>query len=88
MKKVLVGYTGFVGSNLAESTSFDAYYNTKNIEEAFGTNPDLLVYAGIRAEKFLANQFPLKAKACIEIEKDIIQKITPKKIIIIYKITF
>ena len=28
----LVGYTGFVGSNLVASHSFDGYYNSKNIE--------------------------------------------------------
>ena len=50
MKKALVGYTGFVGSNIYAATDFDAVYNSKNIEESFGTNPDLLVYAGLRAE--------------------------------------
>ena len=44
--KALVGYTGFVGSNIYTSGEFDAVYNSKNIEEAFGTKPDLLVYAG------------------------------------------
>ena len=50
---VLVGYTGFVGSNIyaAAGDRIDAVYNSKNIEKAFGTNPDLLIYAGLRAEK-------------------------------------
>ena len=56
--KALVGYTGFVGSNINAKGDFDALYNSKNIEEAFGTSPDLLVYAGLRAEKYLANNFP------------------------------
>lgn len=43
----LVGYTGFVGSNLAESHSFDGLYHSKNIEQAYGTKPELLVYAGV-----------------------------------------
>lgn len=30
----LVGYTGFVGSNLYEADRFDAIYNSKNIREA------------------------------------------------------
>ena len=46
----IVGYTGFVGSNLYTPERFRAAYNTKNIETAFGTGPDLLVYAGVRAE--------------------------------------
>ena len=58
--KALVGYTGFVGSNIYASGDFDAVYNSKNIEDAYGTNPDLLVYAGLRAEKYLANNDPKK----------------------------
>ena len=46
----IVGYTGFVGSNLCLSTQFDRKYNTKNIQEAFFTKPEILVYAGLRAE--------------------------------------
>ena len=56
----LVGYTGFVGSNIYASGEFDSVYNSKNIESAVGTGPDLLVYAGVRAEKFLANNAPEK----------------------------
>lgn len=32
----LVGYTGFVGSNLYAKGTFDRVYNSKNIEEAYG----------------------------------------------------
>ena len=56
----LVGYTGFVGSNLYENGDFDCVYNSKNIAESFGTNPDLLVYSGVSAEMYLANNFPEK----------------------------
>lgn len=79
----LVGYTGFVGSNLANSFKFDNVYNSKNIEEAFGTNPDLLVYSGVRAEKFLANSNPEKDLEMIENAFDNIKKINPKKIVLI-----
>ena len=60
MKTALVGYTGFVGSNLLKSHKFDGLYNSKNIQDAFGTCPDLLIYSGIRAEKFVANKYPEK----------------------------
>ena len=58
----LVGYTGFVGSNIyaAAGNGIDAVYNSKNIEKAYGTNPDLLIYAGLRAEKYLAGHAPEK----------------------------
>jgi len=83
MKTAIVGYTGFVGSNLCNSTEFDAYYNSRNIEEAFGTNPDLLIYSGVRAEMFLANKFPEKDLEIINNAISNIQKINPKRIVLI-----
>ena len=41
MREILVGHTGFVGSNLNREHKFDMVFNSKNIEEAYGTNPDL-----------------------------------------------
>lgn len=79
----LVGYTGFVGSNLYQKGAFDAVYNSKNIEEAFGTEPDLLVYAGLRAEKYLANNAPEKDRELIEQAEQNIDKIAPKKVVLI-----
>lgn len=86
MKTAIVGYTGFVGSNLCSSTKFDAYYNSKNIEEAFGTCPDLLVYSGVRAEMFLANKFPEKDLEIIENAIENIKKINPKRVVLISSI--
>lgn len=79
----LVGYTGFVGSNIYADGSFDQVYNSKNIEEAYGTNPDLLVYAGLRAEKYLANNAPEKDMELIEQAQENIEKINPKKLVLI-----
>lgn len=83
MKKALVGYTGFVGSNIYDAGEFDAVYNSKNIEEAFGTNPDLLIYAGLRAEKYLANNNPSKDMDLIIQAEENITKINPKKLVLI-----
>lgn len=79
----LVGYTGFVGSNIYEAGQFDAVYNSKNIEEAYGTNPQLLIYAGIRAEKYLANHAPEKDMELIIQAEENIRKIHPKKLVLI-----
>ncbi len=79
----LVGYTGFVGSNLYESGLFDAAYNSKNIQKAFGTDPDLLVYAGLRAEKYLANNDPGRDLEQIRIAEDNISRINPEKLVLI-----
>lgn len=81
--KVIVGHTGFVGSNLASSTNFDYCFNSKNIDKAFGLNPDLLVYSGVRAEKFLANKEPEKDFEIIANAIENIKRIHPKKIVLI-----
>lgn len=81
--KSLVGCTGFVGSNLYSQTDFDGAYNSKNISDAFGTSPDLLVYAGVRAEMFLANNFPEKDFAQIQNAAENIKKINPKFLVLI-----
>lgn len=79
----LVGYTGYVGSNIYANGSFDGVYNSKNIEEAYGTNPDLLIYSGVRAEKYLANNAPEKDMELIEHAQCNIAKINPKKLVLI-----
>ena len=81
----LVGYTGFVGNNIYASAGnqIDAVYNSKNIEDAYGTNPDLLIYAGLRAEKYLANNAPEKDMELIIQAEENIKKINPKKLVLI-----
>ena len=82
----LVGFTGFVGSNIADKHSFDALYNSKNIETAFGTKPDLLVYSGVPAEMFLANNNPAADLKNIENAAENIRKIAPKQLVLISSI--
>ena len=82
-KKILVGYTGFVGSNLVEQTQFDALYNSSNIQNSFGTSPDLLIFSGVRAEKFLANNQPEIDFEIIKEAIENIKKINPKQIVLI-----
>ncbi len=80
---IVVGYTGFVGSNISVSHEFDGRFNSKNIEDAFDTNPDLCVYSGVRAEKFLANNDPEGDMAIINNAIDNIIKINPKRLVLI-----
>lgn len=81
--KSLVGYTGFVGSNIYTAGNFDAAYNSKNIAEAYGTNPDFLVFAGLRAEKYLANKAPEKDMELIYQAEENIARINPKMLVLI-----
>jgi len=62
----LIGHTGFVGSNLARQTRFDATFNSSNIDSIAGREFDLLVVAGVRAEKWIANANPEQDRAGIE----------------------
>lgn len=79
----IVGYTGFVGSNIFAQGSFGHAFHSKNIQEAYGLNPGLLVYAGLRAEKYLANHAPEKDKELVEQAKENIRRIQPKKLVLI-----
>ena len=81
--KALVGYTGFVGSNIAANGHFDGKFNSSNIEQAYGIKPDLLIYAGIRAEKYLANTAPDKDLAVIRGAEENIRRINPKRLVLI-----
>lgn len=81
--KILIGYTGFVGSNLARLTPFDRMYNSKNISEAYDTNPDLMIYAGVPAAKYLANKAPEEDLAVIRQAEENIARIAPKKLVLI-----
>lgn len=66
MTAALIGHTGFVGGNLRATMSFDAFYNSSNIEEIVGRSFDLVVSAGAPAVKWLANQKPAEDRAAIE----------------------
>ena len=80
---ILVGYTGFVGSNLHMQYGFDDVFNSTNIEDAFELNPDLCVYAGVRAEKFLSNSNPEADMAVIENAMENIKRINPKRLVLV-----
>ena len=80
---VLVGHTGFVGNNLYRYGSFELGVNSGSVREAYGTKPDLCVYAGLRGEKYLANQQPEKDWQMIEQAKENIRMIKPQKLVLI-----
>ena len=54
----LIGYNGFVGSNILKQKDFDFCYNSKNIEEIKGMSFDLVVCSGVSSIKWKANKFP------------------------------
>ena len=83
MKNAIVGYTGFVGSNLLQFYKFDYFYNSKNFEEAKDKTFDTLFFSGIPAMKWYANKHPDEDISIIEDIKKILDTITVKKFVLI-----
>lgn len=81
--QILVGNTGFVGSNIWRKGNFDRGFHSRDIEEAYGLKPDLLVYAGLRAEKYLANHAPEKDMELVRQAEENIRRIAPKRLVLI-----
>lgn len=55
MTTALIGYTGFVGSNLQASHPFDDVYNSSNIGDIAGHDYEFVVSAGNRADSHRIN---------------------------------
>jgi nucleoside-diphosphate-sugar epimerase len=66
MANALIGYTGFVGSNLLSQQSFDDCYNSKNIDTINGKRYELVICAGVPAAKWIANRDPVKDRENID----------------------
>ncbi len=58
MASALIGYTGFVGGNIAKQAKFNAYFNSKNIDSIGGESYDLVVCSGVPAVKWWSNKNP------------------------------
>ena len=57
-RNALVGFTGFVGSNLARRASFSHLYNSLNFRQMRSEQFDTIVCAGVSAAKWKANLDP------------------------------
>ncbi len=83
---VLVGSTGFVGGNLLAAHPFDAAYHSKTVSEGFGRDNGLVVYAGVPAAMFLANQDPEADLAVMRAARENLHRLAPKKLVLISSI--
>lgn len=79
----LIGYTGFVGATLQSQKLFNSFYNSTNIREINNHDYDLVVCSAAPAQKWIANQFPDKDKANIEMLIGYLKNIHCKKFILI-----
>lgn len=83
MSKVLIGYTGFVGSNLLEQDNYDVLINSKNCDELRNKHFDKIVCAGVSAVKWKANKFPEEDLANINKLIDVLSTVTADKFVLI-----
>jgi nucleoside-diphosphate-sugar epimerase len=83
MATALLGYTGFVGSNIAAQHQFDDLYNSSNIGDIDGKEYDLVVSAANRAEMWRINQEPEKDLAEINEFIEHLKKVKIKKLVLI-----
>ncbi len=83
---VLVGCTGFVGGNLAANGCFTKQYHSTDVQNGFGLDIDLLVYAGVPAAMFLANQDPAADLAIMRAARENIRKLNAKQTVLISSI--
>ncbi|PIW94303.1 MAG: hypothetical protein COZ86_01730, partial [Candidatus Moranbacteria bacterium CG_4_8_14_3_um_filter_41_13] len=83
MATAIIGYTGFVGSNIVNQKSFDFKFNTSNINDILEKELDLLVIAAPSAVKWQANKEPGKDLETINNLITIISKVQAKKVVYI-----
>lgn len=83
MTEALIGYTGFVGGNLAAQHAFTHCYRSHTIHEIAGCSFDLIVCAGMPAEKWRANQEPEADRASLARLVDALGQTRAKRFILI-----
>lgn len=79
----LIGYTGFIGSNLKNDSLFDEFYNSQNIKNIEGKKYDLIVSCGNSSTKWEVNQNPEKDLANIQQFIESIKKVKANKFVLI-----
>lgn len=82
-RTALIGYTGFVGSNLANLRSFTDRFNSANIAEIHGQHFDEVVVSAARAEKWRINQDPASDRVHIQELEQILGNFTTDRLVLI-----
>jgi len=79
----LIGYSGFIGSNLAQQHTFSDLYRSTNIADIEGKSYDLLVCSGVSAVKWRANQAPEEDRAGIDRLLGPLSRVRAERVILI-----
>ncbi|MFT4234749.1 MAG: NAD-dependent epimerase/dehydratase family protein [Microbacterium sp.] len=82
-RTALIGWTGFVGSNLLDSHDFTDRYNTSNIADIAGQEYDLVVSSGNRADSFRINNHGDEDRAEIDALVDLVSAAHIRRLVLI-----
>ncbi|NYE21038.1 NAD-dependent epimerase/dehydratase family protein [Microbacterium immunditiarum] len=83
MKSALIGYTGFVGTNIHAVQPFDDLYNSSNIGDIAGREYDLVVSAGNRADSHRINTHGAEDRREIDGLVDLVLQARIRKLVLI-----
>jgi hypothetical protein len=83
MTNALIGYTGFIGSNLCKSINFDFKINRNNLSSLLSMNFDQIICTGLPAEKWRANMYPNEDLLNINLLINALTKVNANKFILI-----
>ncbi len=83
MRTALIGYTGFVGSNLARKRSFDLFYNSKNFREMTNQSYSDIICGGTSSVKWKANKDPDNDKKQIMKLQEVLSTVCAQRFILI-----
>ncbi len=79
----LIGWSGLTGSTIRRARAFDAMYRSTDIGEMRGREFDLVVCAGVRAEKWKANRDPEGDRAGIAVLTDVLKTVRAARFVLI-----
>ena len=82
-KCALIGYTGFIGSNLLNFNKNIIKYNSKNIDKIKNKKFDIVICAGTSSKIWLSKKKPIEDKRKIENLIDNLQTVKTKKFVLI-----
>lgn len=83
MNRALIGHTGFVGSTLLNDNSYEALFNSRNIESIRGQHFSSIVCAGVSAVKWMANKEPEQDREAIARLVEPLKDVTTDRFILI-----
>lgn len=83
MSDALIGHTGFVGTTLLRQRPFDALYRSTTVASIAGQAFDLVVCAGVSAQKWIANREPERDRQGIESLIACLRQVRAKRFVLI-----